>query len=131
MTLSRLRKVYADHMDHQVLWTEGRAEISWEGVTAYEYKGAYPPAQPPLQDAVAKTLFKGRGGDDTFAISRVFVQAIAEGRPELIRSPFGDAMNSLAAVIGANVSEELGGERVDVDRLLSEDRFAAYRQKPR
>ncbi len=131
MTLSRLRKVYADHMDHQVLWTEGRAEISWEGVTAYEYKGAYPPAQPPLQDAVAKTLFKGRGGDDTFAISRIFVQAIAEGRPELIRSPFGDAMNSLAAVIGANVSDELGGERVDIDRLLSEDRFAAYRQKPR
>ena len=129
MTLSRLRKVFADHMDHQVLWTEGRAEIFWEGVTAYEYRGAYPPAQPPPEDAVAKPLFEGRGGDDTFAISRVFVQAIAEGRPELIRSPFGDAMNSLAAVIGANVSDELGGERVDVDRLLNDDSFAAFRQK--
>jgi len=129
MTLSRLRKVFADHMDHQVLWSEGRAEIFWEGVTAYEYRGAYPPAQPPPEDAVAKPLFEGRGGDDTFAISRVFVQAIAEGRPELIRSPFGDAMNSLAAVIGANVSDELGGERVDVDRLLNDDSFAAFRQK--
>ncbi|MDE0197045.1 MAG: Gfo/Idh/MocA family oxidoreductase [Caldilineaceae bacterium] len=130
MTLSRLRRVYADFMDHQVLWTEGRAEICWEGVTIYEYDGPYPPSQPPPQGAVTKTLFEGRGGDDTFAISKVFIRAIAENRPELIRSPFGDAMNSLAAVIGANVSDELGGERVDVDQLLSADRFAAFRQKP-
>ena len=130
MTLSRLRKVYADFMDHQVLWTEGRAEICWEGVTMYEYDGPYPPSQPPPQGAVTKTLYEGRGGDDTFAISKVFMRAIAENRPELVRSPFGDAMNSLAAVIGANVSDELGGERVDVDQLLSADRFAAFRQKP-
>ena len=130
MTLSRLRKVYADFMDHQVLWTEGRAEICWEGVTMYEYDGPYPPSQPPPQGAVTKTLYEGRGGDDTFAISKVFMRAIAENRPELIRSPFGDAMNSLAAVIGANISDELGGERVDVDQLLSADRFAAFRQKP-
>lgn len=130
MTLSRLRKVYADFMDHQVLWTEGRAEICWEGVTMYEYDGPYPPSQPPPQGAVTKTLYEGRGGDDTFAISKVFMRAIAENRPELIRSPFGDAMNSLAAVIGANVSDELGGERVYVDQLLNADRFAAFRQKP-
>lgn len=130
MTLSRLRKVYADFSDHQVLWTEGRAEICWEGVTMYEYDGPYPPSQPPSQRAVTKTLYEGRGVDDTFAISKVFMRAIAENRPQLIRSPFGDAMNSLAAVIGANVSDELGGERVDVDQLLSADTFAAFRLKP-
>ncbi len=130
MTLSRLRKVYADFMDHQVLWTEGRAEICWGGVTMYEYNGLYPPSQPPPQPAVTKTLYEGRGGDDTFAISQVFVRAIAEDRPELIRSPFGDAMNSLAAVIGANVSDEMGGERVEIDQLLCADKFAAFRQKP-
>ncbi|MCY3990945.1 MAG: Gfo/Idh/MocA family oxidoreductase [Caldilineaceae bacterium] len=130
MTLSRLRRVYADFIDHQVLWTEGRAEIFWEGVTMYEYDGPYPPSQPPPQGAVTKTLYEGRGGDDTFAISKVFMRAIADNRPELIRSPFGDAMNSLAAVIGANVSDELGGERVYVDQLLNADRFAAFRQKP-
>ena len=130
MTLSRLRKVYTDHSDHQVLWTEGRAEICWEGVTAYEYEGPYPPAQPPHRDIVTKVLFEGRGGDDTFAISRVFAQAIAEGRPELLRSPFSDAMNSLAAVIGANVSDDLGGERVYLDQLLRAEKFAPYRRKP-
>ena len=130
MTLSRLRRVYADYMDHQVLWTEGRAEICWECVTIYQYDGPYPPAQPPPQGAVTKTLYEGRGGDDTFAISKVFMRAIAENRPELIRSPFGDAMNSLAAVIGANISDELGGERVDIEQLLSADRFASFRQKP-
>ena len=130
MTLSRLRKVYSSHMDHQVLWTDGRAEIAVDGVTMYQYDGTYPPPQPPSQDAVRKSLYEGRGGDDTFCISQVFVQAIAEGRPELIRSPFSDAMNSLAAVLGANVSDELGGERVNVEQLLRAEKFAAYRQKP-
>ena len=130
MTLSRLRKVFADYMDHQVLWTEGRAEICWEGVTMYQYDGPYPPSHRPSQDAVTKTLYEGRGGDDTFAISQVFVRAIAESRPDLLRSPFSDAMNSLAAVIGANVSDELGGERVDIEQLLRAERFAAFRQKP-
>ena len=129
MTLSRLRKVYADHMDHQVLWTEGRAEISHEGVTAYHYNGPYPPPQRPPLGAVTETLYEGRGGDDTFVISRVFTQAIAEGRPELIRSPFGDAMNSLAAVIGANVSDELGGERVNLEELLRAEKYSAFQAK--
>ena len=96
----------------------------------YQYDGPYPPPKPPSQDAVRKSLYKGRGGDDTFAISQAFVKAIAEGRPELIRSPFCDAMNSLAAVLGANVSDELGGERVNVEQLLRAEKFAAYRQKP-
>ena len=96
----------------------------------YQFDGPYPPSQRPSQGAVTETLYEGRGGDDTFAISQVFVQAIAEDRPELIRSPFGDAMNSLAAVIGANVSDELGGERVDIEQLLRAERFAAYRRKP-
>jgi hypothetical protein len=39
-------------------------------------------------------------------------------------------MNSLAAVLGANVSDELGGERVNVEQLLRAEKFAAYRQKP-
>ena len=130
MTLSRLRKVFADHMDHQVLWTEGRAEICREGVTVYQYEGPYPPSQPPTREAVTRTVGEGQGGDGTFAISQVFAQAVAEGRPELIRSPFGDAMNSLAAVIGANVSDELGGERVDIEQLLRAERYAAFRRKP-
>jgi hypothetical protein len=96
----------------------------------YQYDGPYPPSQPPTQDAVRKLLFEGRGGDDTFAISQVFIQAIAEGRPELIRSPFSDGMNSLAAVLGANVSDQLGGERVNVEELLNSTRYAAYRRKP-
>ena len=130
MTLSRLRKVYADHVDHQVLWTEGRAVIDWDGVKAFHYDGPYPPESVPAKEAVEKSLFDGRGGDDTFAISKAFVKAVSEARPELIRSPFGDAMNSLAAVLGANVSDELGGARVDVEQLLHSKKYAAFRQKP-
>ena len=131
MTLSRLRKVYASHEDHQLLWTDGRAVIDRAGVTVYHYDGPYPPPQTPSEPSVARTLYRGRGGDDTFAISRMFVQAVAESRPDLIRSSFSDAMNSLAAVLAANLSDDLGGERVDVRQLLTDERYAAFRRKPR
>jgi predicted dehydrogenase len=130
MTLSRLRKVYASHSDHQVLWTDGRAVIEREGVSVFHYDGSYPPPQPPPDGSTARSLYTGSGGDDTFAISQAFIQAVAENRPQLVRSPFCDAMNSLAAVLAANVSDALAGERVDVQQLLTEGRYADFRQKP-
>lgn len=130
MTLSRLRKVYANFADHQVLWTEGRVVIDGGGATAFHYDGPYPPAQPPAAEDVRHTLYEGRGGDSTYEISRAFVQAIAENRPELIRSPFHDGMNSLAAVLAANVSDALGGQRVEIGELLTGDDYAQFRRKP-
>lgn len=130
MTLSRLRKVFTSHADHQLLWTEGRAVIDRNGVTVYDYDGQYPPPQTPSPASVTRALFAGDSEDGTLAISRNFVRALAENRPEIIRSPFSEGMNSLAAVLGANVSDELGGERVDVRQLLHQDRYAEFRRKP-
>jgi len=38
-------------------------------------------------------------------------------------------MNSLAAVLAANISDDLGGVRVEIDELMSADKYAAYRKK--
>jgi hypothetical protein len=38
-------------------------------------------------------------------------------------------MNSLAAVLAANFSHELGGERIDLQALLTDDRYAEFRKK--
>ena len=39
-------------------------------------------------------------------------------------------MNSLAAVLAANVSDSLGGIRINIDEFENSDKFAEYRQRP-
>lgn len=131
MTLSRLRKVYSSYMDHQVLWNEGRLAIEGRDLIAYYYDGDYPPAERPGIDAVRHVVDLPEAKDNTtLAIARTFVEAIRSGDTSSIRSPFPDAMNSLAAVLGANVSDELGGQQVNIEELLTSDKYAKFRQKP-
>lgn len=131
MTLSRLRKVYSSYMDHQVLWNEGRLAIEGSDLIAYYYEGEYPPAERPSTDDVRHVVELPEAKDNTTrAIARSFVEAIRAGDASEIRSPFPDAMNSLAAVLGANVSDELGGQQVNIQELLTSDKYAKFRQKP-
>jgi predicted dehydrogenase len=129
MILSRLRRAYFDETDHKVLWSEGVLEITRDGVSVCRYEGDYPPAQAPKVAQVRRPLDLAHTVNSTYGISRAFVQAIAEGRPELIRSPFAEAMNSHAAVLAANVSDELGGQRVALAELLTTEKYARFRQK--
>ncbi len=129
MTLSRLRRVFASHPDHQVLWNEGRLSLERESLTAYHYAGDYPPAQTPKPDEVRHLLHGKNVKDTTYEIASAFVRAVAEKRQELVRSSFGDGMNSLAAVIGANISDEMGGVQVELNDLLTSDRFATFRAR--
>ena len=57
---------------------------------------------------------------DPFALqAQAFVDAVQKGDPTLMRSPYGKALNSLAAVLGANVSAERGGEPVLLEDMIS------------
>lgn len=129
MTLSRLRKVYSRSFEHQVLWNEGRLELGDNDLVAYHYSGDYPPATTPGLEEVRRVLDLPEKQDTTLAIASSFVQAILQNDPSLVRSPFPDAMNSLAAVLAANVSDELGGERVNIDELLTSEKYARFRQR--
>lgn len=130
MTLSRLRKVYATQSLHAVLWNEGHLCLEGGEVAAYHYEGEYPPASAPNRESVRRALPLPAPQDTTLAIARAFVQAISQHDPALVRSPFADAMNSLAAVIAANVSDELGGVKVMLDELLAAPQYAQFRTKP-
>ena len=130
MSLSRLRKVYATQSLHQVLWSEGHLRLEGNEVAAYHYDGDYPPETAPNPESVRSVLSLDEPKDTTLAIARAFVSAVQQGNPQLVRSSFSDAMNSLAAVVAANVSDELGGVRVELEELLSGVEFARYRAKP-
>ena len=129
MTLSRLRRVFASYGDHQVLWNEGRVVLERESLTAFHYDGDYPPAQTPAPGEVRSLLHGKNTNDTTYAIAAAFVRAAQEKRQELVRSSFADAMNSLAAVIAANVSDELGGARVESGELMADAKYADFRAK--
>ena len=60
--------------------------------------------------------------DDTNAFrtqAEAFVQAVQTGDASHARSPYADGLNTLAGVLGANLSAEAGGELVQVDDLIS------------
>lgn len=127
MRLSRLRKVFSSYMEHQVLWTEGRLALEGQELASYAYDGDYPPTVPPAQATLRTVLDLPPAQDSTLAIARAFVNAVEQHDATGIRSSFGDAMNSLAAVIGANVSDELNGQRILIRELLTSADFEKFR----
>ena len=67
-----------------------------------------------------RTVWESEGTDSAFALqARAFVTAVQSGDAGKTLSPYGDAINSLAAVLGANLSAERGGELVQVADLVS------------
>ncbi len=130
LILSRLRQTYYSDGYDSILWTHGHLKFEGNDVVAYYYDGPYPPVQTPSQEAVRHVLSLPHGVDSTEQISRAFLGAIREGNSDQLRSTFASSMNSLAAVLGANVSDQLGGERVYLKDFLVDGRYDRFRQKP-
>ena len=55
------------------------------------------------------------------AQAEAFISSIEANDPKLLRSPYRDAMNSLAAVLAANRSAELGGELVHLHGFMQNE----------
>lgn len=53
------------------------------------------------------------------AQAQAFVDAVSRGDRTLMRSSYDQALNSLAAVLGANASAERGGERILLDDFIA------------
>ena len=59
------------------------------------------------------------GEKPTVLQARSFVAAALSGDPQAVRSPYLDSLNSLAAVLGANISAERDGEAIDLKDVVS------------
>ena len=99
-------------------------------MVAYYYDGPYPPAQTPSVESVRHPLPTAERVDPTEQISRAFLQAIETGDAGQLRSTFASSMNSLAAVLGANASDQLNGERIYLKDFLVDAKYDRFRQKP-
>jgi len=59
---------------------------------------------------------------NAFALqARAFIDAVKKEDPQAVRSPYEEALNSLTAVLGANLSAEEGGRRVVLDDMVRGD----------
>ncbi|MBI2965662.1 MAG: Gfo/Idh/MocA family oxidoreductase [Chloroflexi bacterium] len=100
----------------------------------YEGKEFRPAVRPPaeqLRHVLASGPHKdAMGMHNTFKLNQTFVRAVGEGKPSLLKADFRGGLNSLCAVLAANVSDERGGERISLDEFATGRRYARYRNKP-
>ena len=130
LILSRLRQTYYSDGYESILWTHGHLKFEGNDVVAYYYDGPYPPAQTPSEESVRHPLPTSPRVDPTEGISRAFLKAIETGDPDQLRSTFTSSMNSLAAVLGANASDQLDGERIYLKDFLVDEKYDRFRRKP-
>lgn len=130
LLMSRLRKVYRSASYQIAMWDHGHLTLDPEGPVAHYYEGHYPPQSKPAPEDLRHPLPLPEAEDSTLAINRDFITAATAGDKSGLRSSFAGTMNSLVAVLAANVSHELNGERIYLKAFASERRFAPYRQRP-
>jgi predicted dehydrogenase len=100
--------VGTDVTRHEVLLLTDGAPIAWSPERVLEDGKVVWEANPPPAGYAAHA-----------AESLAFIEGVRTGNAELLRSPYGDALNSLAAVLGANISAERGGELVRLDDVVA------------
>jgi predicted dehydrogenase len=132
LLMSRLRKVYHSDGYQIIMWDHGHLKLEGDGVVAYYYDGPYPPEARPLDGEVRHPVPTPPKVDTNLAISSAFVDAIRSGDSSKMLSTYSSSMNSLAAVLAANVSHFRGGERIDLRAFTEDAAYAEYRvKKPR
>lgn len=114
-----------------------RSMVKFEDdLAAYWYEGKeFRPSRRPTTAELRHVLAKGphqdaMGQHNTFKLDQAFVRAIAEQDQALLKTDFRGGLNSLAAVLAANVSDELKGERISIDTFSNGSRYSKYRTKP-
>jgi len=88
------------------------------------------------ENETSKILAKGphkdaMGQHNTKLISENFVRSIILNKPELRKNSFKSSINSLSAVLAANVSSSIGGQKIDIDEFESSAKFSQFRAKPK
>ena len=67
---------------------------------------------------------------NTLELASQFAESVTRGRPELALSSFRSGLNSLCAVLAANASHELGGERISLSEFAGSDKYGQFRRPP-
>ncbi len=131
LLLSRLRKTFYGDGYNDLMWDHGHVKIEQGKPVAYYYEGPYPPSKNPSADELRHEIaIPEAGRDGTHHISECFVRAVAHQDASLMRNTFHTSLNSHAAVLAANASDQLSGEKIYLAAFASDDTYARFRAKP-
>ena len=130
LIISRLRQTFYGDGYEDIIWDRGHLKIEGDGPVAYYYDGPPLDQGRPAQDALRHPLPVPPRNNSAEGINQAFIQAVAEGDESHLHNTFASSMNSHAAVLGANISDALGGRRLDLKELLESDEYAEFRRKP-
>ena len=127
------RSYYGGRFDC-IIHTHGTIKLENDFVD-YTFDGVWPPDQTPVIEQVRKIVSPGphhtaMGQESTRAIGEAFATSIIENKPEYRLNSFNSSINSLASVLAANISNDLGGERIVIDEFINDDKYARYRRNP-
>jgi len=135
LIFTRPGRVYLNERYDYILTTHSQIKFE-DDLVAYSYEGdVYPPSERPSAADVRHVLASGphgnpMGDENSLEIDRKFTEAVTQNRPELLMNTFESSLNSLAAVLAANVSHELNGERIHLEEFTTGERFSKYRSRP-
>ena len=132
LIMSRLRKTFWGDNYHDIMWDRGHLKIDGgNGPVAYYYDGLYPPPEGKVDPtALGHDLDLGPRNNTTLEIARAFVTAVGTKSEDPLLNTFTSSLNSHAAVLGANISDQLDGQRINLKDLLYSDDYHAFRKKP-
>jgi predicted dehydrogenase len=117
-----------------IIHTHGTIKLENDFVD-YTFGGDWPPENNPTIDQVRKVISKGphttaMGKESTRAIGQAFATSMTENKPEHRLNSFNSSINSLAAVLAANISNDLGGDKIVIDEFINDEKYAKYRVNP-
>ena len=132
LIMSRLRKTFWGDNYHDIMWDRGHLKIDGgNGPVAYYYDGPYPPPEGKVDPTgLSHDLDLGPRNNTTLEIARAFVTAVGTKSEDPLLNTFTSSLNSHAAVLGANISDQLDGQRINLKDLLYSDDYHAFRKKP-
>jgi len=132
LLMARLRKTFYGDGYAGLMWDHGHVKIEGDEVAAYYYEGPYPPpaGSNPSGADLRHVVAMPPKRDGTFHINECFVQAVADVDSSVLRNTFSSSLNSHAAVLAANLSDQLGGRKIQLDEFTSNAEFSDFRRKP-
>ncbi len=132
LIMSRLRKTFWGDNYHDIMWDRGHLKTDdGNGPVAYYYDGPYPPPEGKVDStALGHDLDLGPRNNTTLEIARAFVTAVGTKSEDPLLNTFTSSLNSHAAVLGANISDQLDGQRINLKDLLHSDEYREFRKKP-
>ena len=118
-----------------IIWEHGTIKFEDGDVVDYHYAGDdWSPSLRPTVDQTRTVLlddpgYNGMAVQNTYELAKTFVESILASDPSVTRNSYASSLNSLAAVLAANASADMGGQHIKIADFMYADEFAKHRNR--